>query len=89
MPGGIIRPREEKIPSMGESMFLRSVKRRLFAGLGALVALALLVWPGPSSGYIEVPMSLGYIIQQSVNIAVLEVEKVDNQANIIYFNKVG
>ena len=69
-------------------MFLRSVKRRLFAGLGALVALALLVWPGSSSGYIEVPMSLGYIIQQSVNIAVLEVEKVDNQANIIYFNKV-
>ena len=33
-------------------------------------------------------MSLGYIIQQSVNIVVLEVEKVDNQGNIIHSKKV-
>lgn len=88
MPGGIIRPREEKILSMEESMFLRSVKRRLFAGFCALALVALLVLPRQSPGYIEVPMSLGYIIQQSVNIVVLEVEKVDHQGNIIHFTKV-
>ncbi|MCH2582744.1 MAG: hypothetical protein MK133_16290, partial [Planctomycetes bacterium] len=73
---------------MGERMFRWSVKRRLLAGFGVLALLGLLLLPRQSSGYIEVPMSLGYIIQQSVNIVVLEVEKVDNQSNIIHFKKV-
>lgn len=73
---------------MGECMFRWSVKRRLLAGFGVLALLGLLLLPRQSSGYIEVPMSLGYIIQQSVNIVVLEVEKVDNQRNIIHFKKV-
>ena len=41
-------------------MFWWSVKRRLLAGFGVL---ALLLLPRQSAGYIEVPMSLGYIIQ--------------------------
>ena len=69
-------------------MFPRSVKRRLFAGFCALALVVLLVLPRESRGYIEIPMSLGYIIQQSVNIVSIEVEKVDTQSNIIHFRKV-
>ena len=69
-------------------MFPRSVQRRLFAGFCALALVVLLVLPRKSRGYIEIPMSLGYIIQQSVNIVSIEVEKVDTQSNIIHFRKV-
>jgi hypothetical protein len=44
--------------------------------------------PRRCEAYIEVPMSLGSIIWQSSTIAVLELESVDSERNILHFRKV-
>src|SRR5947208_1127033 len=66
------------------------MKRRMI--LGALVftlALGLyaLVLP-PAAAYVEAPLSLGSVIQQSTNIMVVQVDKVDKANNRIIYRKV-
>ncbi|MBX9579920.1 MAG: VCBS repeat-containing protein [Gemmataceae bacterium] len=51
-------------------------------------AVALLVLAGPARAYVEAPQSLGSVIQQSTNIVLMTVTKVDKQQNLIVFQKV-
>lgn len=56
--------------------------RRLFA-LGALLAVA-----SPSGAYIEAPMTLGDVINQSNMITILRVKAVDKAKNLVVYEKV-
>jgi hypothetical protein len=53
-----------------------------------LVLLAILLSAGSAHAYVEAPMSLGSIIQQSSNVLLMKVEKVDREKNLIIFRKV-
>ncbi|RPH41592.1 MAG: VCBS repeat-containing protein, partial [Planctomycetota bacterium] len=63
-----------------------SGKRTLTAiVLGALAVL----WAGtPATAYIEVPYSLGRLVQESTNIVIMTVEKVDKENNRIMYKKI-
>jgi hypothetical protein len=63
-----------------------SGKRTLTAiALGALAVL----WTAPSAtAYIEVPYSLGRLVQESTNILIMQVEKVDKENNRIMYKKI-
>src|SRR5712671_3549411 len=54
----------------------------------AVVGLAMLLCPRLAQAYVEAPMSLGSIIQQSSNILLIKVEKVDKEKNLIIFRKI-
>ncbi|MGE3809066.1 MAG: hypothetical protein AB7K24_30755, partial [Gemmataceae bacterium] len=61
-----------------------SAKRmRVLAGSLVLVAGLLVLTHEPAQAYVEAPMSLGAVIQQSSNIMLLEVTGVDKQNNRI------
>src|SRR5882762_5788955 len=64
-------------------------KRRslLLAGLFGAVLLASFC-ARVSWGYVEIPYTLGRIIQEATQIAVLRVEKVDKTKNLILYRKV-
>jgi len=53
-----------------------------------VVGAAMLLSPRPAQAYVEAPMSLGSIIQQSSNVLLMKVEKVDREKNLIIFRKV-
>jgi hypothetical protein len=63
------------------------LKSRL-AVLLVLAVAAVLSWPRAVQGYVEAPMSLGAVIQQSTNIVIIKVEKVDKENNRIIYRKV-
>ncbi|MDB5309997.1 MAG: ASPIC/UnbV domain protein [Gemmataceae bacterium] len=54
----------------------------------AAVAVAVVLTPRPASAYVEAPLSLGSVINQSTNIVLMTVAKVDKQQNLIIFQKV-
>jgi hypothetical protein len=54
----------------------------------ALSLLALLWLPGRAHAYIEVPYSLGRLVNESLYIIVLKVDKLDRDRNLIIFSKV-
>ncbi|MFO0805640.1 MAG: VCBS repeat-containing protein [Gemmataceae bacterium] len=43
----------------------------------------------PASAYVEAPMSLGSVLQQSTNVCLMTVTKVDKQQNLIIYQKVS
>ncbi|MBX9626260.1 MAG: VCBS repeat-containing protein [Gemmataceae bacterium] len=53
-----------------------------------LIPAALLAAAGPARAYVEAPQSLGSVIQQSTNIVLMTVTKVDKQQNLIVYQKV-
>ncbi len=53
------------------------------------LAFVSLAFAGPAFGYVEAPMSLGSVIQQSTAICSMVVTKVDQTNNIIIFQKVA
>ena len=53
-----------------------------------LIPAALLLLAGPARAYVEAPQSLGSVIQQSTNIVLMTVSKVDKQQNLIVYQKV-
>lgn len=55
--------------------------------LFALYVLFVLLIASPAFAYVEAPQSLGSVVQQSSNIMVLVVEKVDKEKNLIIFKK--
>src|SRR5262245_35143428 len=59
-----------------------------FLRIAALLTLIALL-PDRASAYIEAPMSLGAVIQQSTNIMTLVVTKVDKEKNLIIYQKTG
>src|SRR5262245_56661118 len=61
--------------------------RPLVLGLLAVAALLVLALT-PAPAYVEAPHSLGAVVQQSTNIVVVVVEKVDNEKNLIIYRKV-
>lgn len=65
---------------------------QLSSGRGAvsiLVACVALFWSATAArGYIEVPYSLGRVVQEATTITVLRVEKVDRVKNTITYSKV-
>ena len=59
----------------------------LFAGIfGAL--LAGLIAPTPAKAYVEIPYTLGRLLNESTNAMILRVEKVDKTKNLIIYRKV-
>src|SRR5258708_22966250 len=64
-------------------------KRRivLLGAMGGALWLGL-IWLRVSGAYVEVPYSLGRIIQEATQIVVLRVEKVDTTKNLILYRKV-
>src|SRR2546423_12709606 len=57
--------------------------RHTLIGLAVLLAIV-----GRAAAYVEAPQSLGSVIQQSTNILVCVVEKVDKEKNLIVYRKV-
>lgn len=45
-------------------------------------------WTPPAPAYVEAPMSLGSVIQQSTHVMLMRVEKVDRQNNLIIYRKI-
>ena len=65
---------------------------RCFPKLAALAAVALtatLLTPRAAPAYAEAAMSLGSVINQSTNIVLMTVTKVDKQQNLVIFEKVS
>src|SRR5262245_37081810 len=58
----------------------------LIAVCGTLLLCSL--WPRVSWAYVEIPYTLGRILQEATQIAVLRVEKVDKTKNLILYRKV-
>ncbi len=56
----------------------------------ALIAavVAILLTPRTAPAYVEAPMTLGSVIQQSTNVVLMTVIKVDKQQNLIIYQKV-
>src|SRR5712692_3715340 len=62
---------------------------RLLFVLGLVAGAAALTWnPRPAQAYVEAPYSLGQVINESSNVVVMRVEKVDREKNIIIYRKV-
>lgn len=57
--------------------------------LGVLAGLVMLAFPlPPAAPYIEIPVSMGWLLGQSTNVVVMQVEKVDKEKNLILYKKV-
>jgi hypothetical protein len=54
-----------------------------------LAALAAILAPRPADAYVEAPMSLGSVLQQSTNVCLMTVTKVDKTQNLIIYQKVS
>lgn len=63
------------------------MKRKLLAAAVA-AALAIGVASSPTHAYVEVPYALGRLVQESTNIVLMKVEKVDTERNLIIYRKV-
>ncbi len=66
----------------------RSSRRTIAVLCGSLLAVAMLVRPQPAAGYVEAPFTLGKLVNDSTNILLLQVEKVDKEKNLIIYRKV-
>lgn len=64
---------------------MKSSLARLFFGLSLGAALFML--PHRSSAYVEIPYTLGRVINESTSIATMVVDKVDKEKNLIIFRK--
>jgi hypothetical protein len=66
-----------------------STQSRLLFVLGVVAGAVALTWqPQPAHAYIEAPYSLGQVCNESSNILIMRVEKVDREKNIIIYRKV-
>lgn len=61
---------------------MRSLKMLMVFGL------AMCAWASHCHAYVEVPYTLGRLVQESTHVMTLRVEKVDNVKNLIIFRKV-
>ena len=66
---------------------MRSLFHRL-AALAAVALAAVVITPRTAPAYAEAAMSLGSVINQSTNVVLMTVTKVDKQQNLIIFEKV-
>jgi hypothetical protein len=65
------------------------VNRRLLLCLTVLAAAAIAaLWPARSLAFVEIPYTLGKVINDSTNILIIRVEKVNKENNQIIFRKV-
>lgn len=53
-----------------------------------LAGVVILGWASTARAYVEVPHSLGQVVQQSTHIVLMEVEKVNTEKNLIIYKKV-
>src|SRR5262245_56524597 len=53
------------------------------------LVLAVLATASPSWGYIEIPYTLGRVVNESSNIVLMKVEKVNKERRLIYYKKVA
>jgi hypothetical protein len=53
-----------------------------------LVAAAMLFTPRQATAYVEAPYTLGRLVQESSNVLLMRVEKVDREKNLIIYRKV-
>jgi len=63
--------------------------QRVLVVLGIVAgSLLLLGWPGQSWAFVEIPYTLGKICNDSTNILVIQIEKVDKEKNAIIYKKI-
>ena len=60
----------------------------LFAGIFGAVLLAGLISPSTTPAYVEIPYTLGRLLNESTNAMLVRVEKVDKTKNLIIYRKV-
>src|SRR5687767_14717159 len=53
------------------------------------VAVVLALLPRQASAYVEIPYTLGRVINESTGIVTMRVEKVDKEKNLILFRKIA
>ena len=64
-------------------------KRSMMIGMCLMALIVLSVKDRPAQAYVEIPYTLGRIINEATNICVLRVEKVDKERNLIIYSKVA
>ncbi len=67
---------------------MRTNPRLLGSTAALLAALALTLAVRPARAYVEAPMSLGAVVNQSTTIVLMRVESVDRVKNMIFYRKV-
>ncbi len=66
-----------------------TINRRILGAGTLLAGLAILVaWPQRSEAFVEVPYTLGKVCNDSTNIILIQVEKVDKEKHLIIYKKV-
>jgi hypothetical protein len=55
----------------------------------AIVTAAFLAWAGSASAYVEIPYTLGRVVNESTHIVLMKVEKVNKERRLIYYRKVA
>ncbi|HEV8377851.1 MAG TPA: hypothetical protein VGP99_03295, partial [Tepidisphaeraceae bacterium] len=66
------------------------MKKRSMMVVMCLMALVVLsVKDRPAAAYVEIPYTLGRVINEATNICVMRVEKVDKERNLIIYTKVA
>lgn len=61
--------------------------RRTLSVAAAACLAAMMAFSSPTKAYIEVPYSLGRLVFESTNIVLMQVEKIDNEKNLIIYKK--
>ncbi|HEV8606706.1 MAG TPA: VCBS repeat-containing protein [Tepidisphaeraceae bacterium] len=64
-------------------------KRSMMIGMCLVAGLVLCVKDRPAQAYVEIPYTLGRVINEATNVVVMRVEKVDKERNLIIFSKVA
>src|SRR3954464_3601848 len=64
-------------------------KRSMMVGMCLMALIVLSIKDQPAVAYVEIPYTLGRVINEATNIVVVKVEKVDKEKNLIIFSKVA
>src|SRR5580692_8520496 len=61
--------------------------RAIVPAVAVLAALSILA-PTPAEAYVEIPYTLGRIVQEATFVLTMRVERIDKERNLIIFHKV-
>lgn len=75
-------------PRLTMTLSTRVRRASLGAVLGLVLGWACVAGPSTLLAYVEIPYSLGRVVQESTSISVLRIDKVDRERNLILFRKI-
>src|SRR4051812_15042530 len=64
-------------------------QRSMCVAVVVAVLMVLCVKDRPAHAYVEIPYTIGRVINEATNVCVMRVEKVDKERNLIIFTKVA